>query len=165
MKIYTSLIFLIFVSNLTFCQNIIDGAGKKQGNWLYTRSDTTIRTYIAIMDSSNTASIDTIIEEFTYLSGNYVNGKKNGIWTSYDKSNYFAKPFKFSELTFIDDQLNGEVKIYHENGQIKFSGTTQESSIVVLMKFYSDKKEYWGFQKLEVKDIIEKYSNLKKIKD
>lgn len=51
-------------------------------------------------------------------SGYYINGIKVGSWKTYFDAKYKNKPFLKSEEYYVNDQLNGPMKVYHENTKL-----------------------------------------------
>ncbi len=120
------LIVLIIASKITMAQtfellnkdtiNLTDVSGKKQGKWIVTNKLVHKPCY----------TDDQKVEE-----GNYIDGKKTGIWIEYYCNNGLK-----SKITFDNNRPNGYAIMYHENGKIKEEGLWKNNRWVGDYKLY-----------------------------
>ena len=83
--------------------NRLDTANMKQGRWMVYNKTKKLPDY----------TDDQLVEE-----GNYVDGKKEGVWKKYWNNGKLA-----SEITYKNNLQNGYAKIYYKNGNISEEGT------------------------------------------
>lgn len=76
--------------------------------------------------------------------GATIDGKKVGYWITYDT----LRNIKV-EKVYFDNRLNGPIKFYYENGNIKREGQIKNDSI-----FYGQWKNYFFNGQLEAKGIF-----------
>jgi len=100
------LIFFFVCASLlkVFAQNARDDKGKKQGHWVVKGKDKPSLGYAS----------DKIIEE-----GNYVHGRKSGVWIKYHKDGHTAK----LKGEYVDNRPMGQYSRYFSNGKLKEKGT------------------------------------------
>lgn len=89
---------------MSFAQNVVDDAGKRQGPWKITAGQKKL---------GSPWTADQIVEE-----GSYTNSMKTGIWIE-----YYQNGNKKSELTYVNNRPNGPAKMYFENGNLSEEGT------------------------------------------
>ncbi len=65
--------------------------------------------------------------------GEYVNNKKNGVWTK-----YYPNGKKKQELTFVNNIANGYAKIYYKSGQVQEEGMWHQNKWSGHYKFYNE---------------------------
>lgn len=103
-KLYLLLIFFfVFASAFSQSYEIIDGDtvnrvdsdNLKQGKWILTNKN-----------SNQTTG-----------EGNYIDGKKEGVWKS-----YYPGGALLSEITYTNDRKEGPAKIYYEDGTVAEEG-------------------------------------------
>ncbi len=96
--------------------NKTDAAGLKQGHWVVANSDGRLEGCPA----------DKKVEE-----GNFVDGKKTGLWVQ-----YYCNGKVKNELTFSNNQPNGYAKFYYTNGKISEEGLWQNNVWIGGYKYY-----------------------------
>ena len=128
------LLFLIICSflNENNAQNKLDSSGRKFGKWVFKGKD---------HPSSNYA------ENHKVEQGNFVNGRKEGIWLRYYKDGktpklkgnyrnnrpegfyirYFRNAKKMEEATFIQNKYKGNCIRYYSNGEVSYKGSYNNS--------------------------------------
>ncbi len=65
--------------------------------------------------------------------GEYVNNKKNGVWTK-----YYPNGKKKQELTFVNNIANGYAKIYYRSGQVQEEGMWHQNKWSGHYKYYNE---------------------------
>lgn len=129
-------LFLFFISFLCLysgmAQNVMDQNGRKTGKWVFKGKD----------HPSSTYQDDLKTEE-----GNFINGRKEGIWIRYHRDGktpklkgnyrnnrpegfyirYHRNTKKMEEATFIQNKYKGACVRYFNNGKIAYKGNYNNS--------------------------------------
>jgi len=79
--------------------NTLDAKGLRQGHWVITAN---------MAHQVGYAQANSAVQE-----GNYIDDKREGVWIM-----YYPSGNKSAELTFRNNQLNGEAKRFSENGVV-----------------------------------------------
>lgn len=93
---------------------------------------------------------DALVEE-----GEYVNNKKNGVWTK-----YYPEGTKKHELTFTNNVANGYAKIYYRNGRLQEEGMWQQNKWAGQYKYYNENgnvKYDWNYNSSGKREGQQKY--------
>ena len=132
--VIVSIFFIgLFIDGFVFLsQNSHDSKGKKTGKWIFKGKDHPKSGYA---------------ENLRVEEGNFVNGRKEGIWVKYHKDGrtiklkgnytnnrptgfyirYFKNAKKHEEATFIQDMYKGTYNRYYSNGKLAYSGNYNNS--------------------------------------
>jgi antitoxin component YwqK of YwqJK toxin-antitoxin module len=125
-------VIICFFLNENTAQNKLDASGRKFGKWVFTGKD---------HPSSNYA------ENHKVEEGNFINGRKEGIWLRYHKDGkipklkgnyrnnrpegfyirYFRNAKKMEEATFIQNKYKGNCIRYYSNGVVAYKGNYNNS--------------------------------------
>ncbi|MCF8256791.1 MAG: toxin-antitoxin system YwqK family antitoxin [Flavobacteriales bacterium] len=87
--------------------------------------------------------------------GEYINNKKNGIWTK-----YYPNGKKKHELTFTNNVANGYAKIYYRDGQLQEEGMWQQNKWAGQYKYYNENgnvKYDWSYNSAGKREGQQKY--------
>lgn len=87
--------------------------------------------------------------------GEYVNNKKNGVWTK-----YYPNGQKKQELTFANNVANGYARIYYRNGQLQEEGMWQQNKWSGQYKYYNENgnlKYDWNYNSAGKREGLQKY--------
>lgn len=87
--------------------------------------------------------------------GEYVNNKKNGVWTK-----YYPEGTKKHELTFANNVANGYAKIYYRNGKLQEEGMWQQNKWSGQYKYYNENgnvKYDWNYNSSGKREGQQKY--------
>jgi antitoxin component YwqK of YwqJK toxin-antitoxin module len=87
--------------------------------------------------------------------GEYVNNKKNGIWTK-----YYPNGQKKQELTFANNVANGYARIYYRSGQLQEEGMWQQNKWSGQYKYYNENgnlKYDWNYNSSGKREGLQKY--------
>jgi antitoxin component YwqK of YwqJK toxin-antitoxin module len=171
--------------------NTTDNKGMKQGNWVYTTTDT-VKPSVVLIRSDNTSASQKAPEKrvmtFVLENGNYTDNKRNGEWII----NYYKKGepdnYKLYTVTFRNDSIirivsvfrDGKVKgdisylnnepigtfkIYYPDGQIKADGVALKGAPFFKgTEYYTSAGSYYNRPKNFNKELLEKENvNIKSI--
>jgi len=100
-----------------------------------------VTTYHSISKEDTLLDPNSPVKE---MSGQYTNGKKNGLWTYWAKNSQ-----KIVELTYQDDKFNGKWTSWYINGQKKKEGVYDNGKQIGLWNFWTQD----GKQLEVIKDI------------
>jgi len=87
--------------------------------------------------------------------GEYINNKKNGVWTK-----YYPEGTKKHELTFTNNVANGYAKIYYRNGNLQEEGMWQQNKWAGQYKYYNENgnmKYDWNYNSAGKREGQQKY--------
>lgn len=95
-----------------------DRSGQRQGKW---KDYTVGNTFICIEEDG----IPKYLQAFylVYAEGNYVNGKREGLWKNYILEDKTFKRILQSESNYINGLLQGEVKFFFVSGELGMVGS------------------------------------------
>ncbi len=123
---------LLAESSLLLAQNKYDSKGNKTGKWVFKGKDHPKSGYG---------------ENLKVEEGNFINGRKEGIWMKYHKDGrtiklkgnysnnrpagfyvrYFRNAKKQQEATFVQNMFKGSYNRYHSNGKLAYKGSYNNS--------------------------------------
>ena len=115
-------ITLVFSSLALFSQedatvNHTDPRGLKQGLWKYYKYDT------LVFENLRTDRFDTVVRKKLWKTGDYVDGKKHGIWKIYTYNLRKKRPENklvigdlLYEVVLKNGEMNGPLKVYQKDG-------------------------------------------------
>lgn len=114
--------------------------GQRTGKWTFRLGNNFVTSVENYNDKGErhglfTAS-DVINGQGKGLEGNYVNGKKNGVWKEWWCVRDYPNVLKY-EGSYIDGKANGYWKHYYENGKVEKEGNYTDESMTGEWKFYS----------------------------
>lgn len=118
-----------------------DGKISKVENYKDGLLNGSVTTYHKITKEDSLPDMNTPVKE---MVGQYINGKKNGLWTYWAKNGQ-----KIAELTFKDDEFDGKWTSWYINGQKKKEGFYQDGKQIGLWNFWKQD----GTQLEVVRDI------------
>jgi len=125
-------VVLCFFFHENFAQNKLDASGRKSGKWVFKGKD----------HPSSKYAENSKVEE-----GNFINGRKEGIWLRYHKDGktpklkgnyrnnrpegfyirYYRNAKKMEEATFIQNKYKGTCTRYFSNGKVAYRGNYNNS--------------------------------------
>ncbi len=70
------------------------------------------------------------------MSGDYKNGERHGVWTS-----WYESGIKRSEVTYKNGLRDGPVITWYENGNMRYKGWYEEDERVRKWKFFNEEGE------------------------
>jgi antitoxin component YwqK of YwqJK toxin-antitoxin module len=117
-----------------------DAGDQRQGLWKIYNRDGKFKGY----------NDGQLVEE-----GEYVNNKKNGVWTK-----YYPEGTKKHELTFVNNVANGYAKIYYRSGQLQEEGMWQQNKWSGQYKYYNENgnmKYDWNYNSSGKREGQQKY--------
>jgi len=117
-----------------------DAADLRQGKWKVYNREGKFKGY----------NEGQLVEE-----GDYVNNKKNGVWTK-----YYPEGTKKHELTFVNNVANGYAKIYYRNGNLQEEGMWQQNKWAGQYKYYNENgnvKYDWNYNSSGKREGQQKY--------
>lgn len=148
---FTFFTIILFTCYASFSQNDpainqIDSRGLKQGSWEYYKLDT------LVFENLRTYKFDTVVRKKLWKKGNYVDGKKHGIWKIYTYNLRKKRPENtmvvgdlLYEVTLRNGVLFGPLKVYQQDG-LKCLTTIHNDTIRgIFMQFHPNgKMKYKG---------------------
>lgn len=128
-----SLLFTVY--SLTACSSGADEKKKDEANGKTMSVDTSLHGLTGVIEKNPPVQYGDYITKYPNgiikMKGYYVNGKRNGQWTSFFESGNVQ-----SEGFFKDGLRDGKALVYHGNGKIYYEGYYKDGREVGKWVFY-----------------------------
>lgn len=130
---FYSLLFAVY--SLTACSSGTDEKKKEEATEKSVSVDTSLRELVGVIEKNPPVQHGDYVVKYPNgiikMRGYYINGKRNGQWTS-----FFQNGNVQSEGFFKDGLRDGKALVYYENGKVYYEGYYKDGREVGKWVFY-----------------------------